>query len=416
MTIQDDLEKAIKKTTKRFTAEKRKVERESRLSSRGYSRAVQYVRDTFIKEAVEETIEQAYMKASANNTLPAKLRQIMYALRPLVQEQTSRPFKNTTLLDYIVKYTEGHPIQTKDWDVVFDARGHLLEPHTDIFIPLGTLEVRTYLNNWTDEELSQSERMIIPHEEDTEGPINRYKHVLFVEKEGFNELWKAVNLSERYDIAIMSTKGMSVTAARMLVERLSSEGVTIFVMHDFDKSGFSILNTLRSDTDRWQYSVKPNVIDFGFGLADIKGVEREDTFYKQGKDPAINLRDSGATESEIEVLVQQREYRGWSGQRVELNAMDSGQLVKWVEGKLQQHGVKKFIPKAEVLEEAYKKMHRVSFLQKKLDRAAKSYKEDGLEIPDNLEKQVEETLKDSKLCWEDAIWKILPKIKLKGGG
>ena len=32
-----------------------------------------------------------------------------------------------------------------DWDVVYDARGHLIEPHTGASVPVGTLQVRDYL-------------------------------------------------------------------------------------------------------------------------------------------------------------------------------------------------------------------------------------------------------------------------------
>ena len=35
-------------------------------------------------------------------------------------------------------------------------------------------------------------------------------------------LFERVNLAQRYDIAIMSSKGMSVTAARTLVDRICS--------------------------------------------------------------------------------------------------------------------------------------------------------------------------------------------------
>jgi hypothetical protein len=52
-------------------------------------------------------------------------------------------------------------------------------------------------------------------------------------------LFDKVQLAERY--AIMSTKGMSVT----LVDTLD---VPLLVLHDFDKSGFSIAATLRRDT------------------------------------------------------------------------------------------------------------------------------------------------------------------------
>ena len=50
-------------------------------------------------------------------------------------------------------------------------------------------------------------------------PHNRYRYVLFVEKEGFDPLLKAAGIAERFDVAIMSTKGMSTTAARLLLDR-----------------------------------------------------------------------------------------------------------------------------------------------------------------------------------------------------
>ena len=57
---------------------------------------------------------------------------------------------------------------------------------------------------------------------------------------------------------------MSVTASRQLVEQLSQLGVTILVVHDFDKSGFEILDKFTSDTRRYHYTATPNVIDLGF--------------------------------------------------------------------------------------------------------------------------------------------------------
>lgn len=40
--------------------------------------------------------------------------------------------------------------------------------------------------------------------------------IFFCEKEGFSPLFKAVNLANRYDLFVISSKGQSVTAARQL--------------------------------------------------------------------------------------------------------------------------------------------------------------------------------------------------------
>ena len=63
-------------------------------SSDFYSRRVSEVT---IKEAAYQVMEQAYMKASANNTLPANARQIMYQARPLIQKLTDKMWKNDSL-------------------------------------------------------------------------------------------------------------------------------------------------------------------------------------------------------------------------------------------------------------------------------------------------------------------------------
>ena len=75
---------------------------------------------------------QAYLKASANGTLPAHARQIMYAARGYIQRHADRElghkfdqyFTQQLLPDYI------EIDMASDWNVVYDARGNFTEPHT----------------------------------------------------------------------------------------------------------------------------------------------------------------------------------------------------------------------------------------------------------------------------------------------
>ena len=62
--------------------------------------------------------------------------------------------------------------------------------------------------------------------------------MLFLEKEGFTQLLDRARISDRYDLAIMSTKGMSVVAARKLIDELTNHGVRAFVVREFDLAGF----------------------------------------------------------------------------------------------------------------------------------------------------------------------------------
>jgi hypothetical protein len=184
-----------------------------------------------LKDAAEMVMADAYRAASGNGRLPANARQIMYAARPEILQLTGKDslndqyFTQTLLPDFI----EDHPQECADWDVVFDARANFSEPHTGRDVPLGTIEVRQYLGErpafGSELSLSLQQTALAP----TAGPALRYRAALFIEKEGFDPLPQAAQLAERFDIAIMSTKGMSTTAARMLLDRLAPKVEQFFV-------------------------------------------------------------------------------------------------------------------------------------------------------------------------------------------
>ena len=46
-------------------------------------------------------------------------------------------------------------------------------------------------------------------------------------------MFEAVQLAERYNLAIVSTKGMSVVAARNLLDKFAKLVDHVFVLHDF---------------------------------------------------------------------------------------------------------------------------------------------------------------------------------------
>jgi len=406
--IGDAMQAALKAAAKDWTMEKRKMRR----SERGSTRQVQDMRRSYkvtVKDAAYQVMPEAYNKASAGGTLPANARQIMYAARPMVLKLTggqcwknSSYFTQVLLPDYVNEYDV-------DWDVVFDARGHLREPHGGAEIGLGTLEARRYVESWVYWPGGlEMEDLTFPLDVQTSGPANQYGAVLFVEKEGFDELWRAVKLTDRYDLAIMSTKGMSVTAARSLVEEVSNAGVRVFVLRDFDKAGFSIVHTLAHDTRRYQFSSRPNVTDLGLRLIDVEdlGLEGEAVTYKQSTDPRKNLYECGATRQEADYLCKTKMYRAWGGQRVELNAMNSAQLVAWLEGKLQAAGVVKVVPAEAVLAATYRKAKLVAEIQKEIDRVVAAFDGAAVVVPGDLCGAVEQMIQNTPRPWSWAVERL----------
>src|SRR6185369_8516036 len=152
--------------------------------------------------------------------------------------------------------------------VAYDARGHFNEPHDGRGFGIGTLEVRSYLKGFHDPALVGAD--VKQATVDTFGPSGNFGAALFIEKEGFSELLKAAKIADRFDIAVMSTKGMSVVAARALADEMCHDhDIPLLLLHDFDKSGFSIAGTLQRDTRRYEFQNCITTIDLGLNLADV---------------------------------------------------------------------------------------------------------------------------------------------------
>jgi hypothetical protein len=253
--IADSIISAVADVTKEWANQRKAEERDrSRLFRR--HDALERRERVSIKDAAYQVMDAAYAKVSDNGRLPARPRQIMYAARPRILEFTDKDylsdsyFTQTLLPNYINEHRH-----CRNWDVVWDARGHFTEPHTEVEVGLGTLEIREYVGLCAvrRDAITVDTSELYP----TSGPEHRYNTILFIEKEGFGPLFAAEHIAERYDLAIMSTKGMSVTAARELLDLLAKRGVEqVLVLHDFDISGFSIFGTLGTSGRRYAFRNK----------------------------------------------------------------------------------------------------------------------------------------------------------------
>src|SRR5208337_589861 len=135
----DDIEKLWTDVTRKWTRQ-RKVEERHPGMVRHRTVRMTSKKKTSQTEAAAKVMEESYMAASNGGRYPATARQVFYKARPKIMAMTdnkplsSQYFTQTLLPDYITKHG-------LSWNVVFDARGHIEEPHTILEIGLGTLEV-----------------------------------------------------------------------------------------------------------------------------------------------------------------------------------------------------------------------------------------------------------------------------------
>jgi hypothetical protein len=228
-----------------------------------------------------------------------------------------------------------------------------------------------------------------------------------------------VKLAERYDLAIMSTKGLSTTAARQLVDHfVGTKEIPVFCIRDFDLDGFKIAGTLRQGTRRYSWRSR-GAIDLGLRGEDIEAwaLEQEEVFYRGIGGRLLDDKEAirrkikptvlsyGGTGTEVEILLTHR---------VELNAFPSDQLVEWIEGKLEEHGVEKVIPNDDVLLQAARGFARdaiaARYLEALSDQIAAEV--DGLKLDDFRDDLVDTLADTAELAWDDVL-KALVRERLE---
>jgi hypothetical protein len=206
----------------------------------------------------------------------------------------------------------------------------------------------------------------------------------------------------------MSTKGVSNTASRRMVEELGAGyDIPLLVLRDFDKAGFTIVGTFRRDTRRYTFTRPFAVIDLGLRLEDVTAweLQAEDVQYG-ASDPTRNLRDNGATTAEVKFLCKGQDWHGYHGQRVELNAFTSPDLIAWVEGKLHEHGVRKVIPGTAVLAAAYRGAVAKRLAQQRVQAllAAARDEAEQVRVPARLARKIRRLLQERpEASWTTAV-------------
>lgn len=385
----DDIVGAVGSVGKKWTRQIKAEERHS--SARRYRREVWTTPTrTSLKDICYERMSDAWAQASDGGRLPTHWRQVFYVMRPICDEHpdSDRALRDSTFKNILESYLEDH---RPGWDVLRGARGVFKEPfaaENDNGLAMSTMNVRGYLAAGppTPELVELASRY------PTKGARNRIAAALICEKEGFDELLQAERIPERYDLALVSTKGISAIAARDLVRGLH---VPCFTLHDLDKNGFVMAAGF------------PFATDIGIRLVDVEkwGLEPEEQRHPNPAKTRSNLLCNGATGEEAAFIA--------GGQRVELNMFTSRDFIAFVEEKLSEHEVTKVVPDADTLAAAWRRAHQVI----RVNAFIRSTRDETHETPDldvsipsppaDLADRIRDSFeKDAARSWDSVLWDL----------
>jgi hypothetical protein len=246
-----------------------------------------------------------------------------------------------------------------------DYRGVLYHPHRHEDIPLGTLSVEQY-----------------------ERPEWTFNKVIFIEKDSFFQTLKEDGFPERYDCALITSKGQSTRAVKDVLGLLaeSDEPVLVGLVHDADGYGTLIYDKTQNATIA-RSGRKVRIVNFGLEAKEAIDMKLRPEPVERKNNKKVPVAD----------YVEEEWVEWYQHHRIELDALTPRQFLAWIEGKMKLHGfADKLVPPAEV--------QKKELIEKLIEKVEEDIKEEILaeaRYPDrvegalgNLEKDIGPTIKN----------------------
>lgn len=273
-------------------------------------------------ELLRPYMDEAFALASTNGKYAITARQMWYKIREIsgAPDEAYTAFTQTVLTEWI----NNHP-EYED-KINFANRGvFYIGDKQD---GLGTANVRNFINNIGRASNTfncyggVSDNVYI---EDNFNVEYKYDKVLYIEKTGFDDIFKAEKVGEKYHMIIVSGQGFATRAAKTILYALQNKGLKLYCMHDLDISGVNIFKSFQTINDKFEHPI--DIEDLGITIEDVYRYNIQPEQVEKGKtdrDKLFSMSD---------------EYKsffdgGTYYNRVELNAFSTQQILEIMDRKL----------------------------------------------------------------------------------
>lgn len=347
----DKLNKAIAKENRTFSSGNKRVN----------NRAI-----------MRDYVTEAFNRASNNGRYAITARQIWYKMReiaPIVEKKnTYSDFTQNILTEWI---DENPECEDK---INFSDRGNFYVDGSQI--GLGTANVRNFINSLGKSSNTFecyggiSNTMHIEANFDLE---YKYDKVLYIEKTGFDAIFRAEKIGEKYNMIIVSGQGFSTRAAKTLLYEVQQRGLKLYCLHDLDISGVFIFDSFKNVNAKFKYEIP--IEDLGVTFEDVEkyGIEPERV--------EIKKEDTNKLQS-LPYQYQKFFDGGDKYRRVELNAFTTEQMLEILDRKLSSINNLPTINLEESLNIDHNAIKQTAFMRVMADKYKKQL--DSIHVPIDL--------------------------------
>ncbi len=280
--------------------------------------------------------KQGYELASGNGQYLTKARQVFYAIREIINrdhgETLNQSDYSTFTQDILTsKFKEDPSLEN---EILLERRGFFNDPFTGEEMPLGTGDVLNYIANKPVNKIIRQETRMYSL------PLNlRFNKVLFIEKQGFNDILTRSGLVDELGLGIISTQGYGTRAAKLLIKYFIENGINVYVLNDCDIAGYLIHDKFASGSGTYEEAL--SVKHIGLKVEDIHEMGKHETAeivkYKRPYRNALDL----LTKSERQFFVVDHDfYDNNRYRRVEINALSTPELIQYLRDRIPADPIK----------------------------------------------------------------------------
>lgn len=341
------------------------IAKENRLFSSGNKR-------TNNRAVMRDYVTDAFNMASDNGRYAITARQIWYKMREISGIEEKKHTYADFTQEILTEWIDDNP-EYED-KVNFSDRGNFFVDGSQN--GLGTANVRNFINTIGTSQNSFkcyggiSSNIHIDPDFDL---IYKYDKVLYIEKTGFDAIFKAEKVGEKYNMIIVSGQGFSTRAAKTLLYKFQQMGLKLYCLHDLDISGIYILDSFGTPNKKFKECIYME--NLGVTLEDVEKYQIEPEKVEIKKEDKKKLKNLSY------------EYRsffdvGTHYRRVELNAFTTAQILEILENKLSSINNLPTINLEETLNVDHKAIKETAFMRLMADK----YREqlDNVHVPIDL--------------------------------